>query len=129
MKITSIELTNVRGFKETGLISLSNKINLFIGANNAGKSTILNAIFLLQRQNSLKQTDITIGETQAQIIFEMDGTHSNFSHVTNHNKLVINLTAPNGFKSHIIESNQSITNVDYIAALEAEPNNLIYPYL
>jgi AAA15 family ATPase/GTPase len=62
MKITSIELTNVRGFKHLPQTQLGPKINIFIGANNSGKSTILNSVFAIQRRNAIQYTDITIGE-------------------------------------------------------------------
>ncbi len=46
MKITSIALSNIRGFKKLPKMELSRSINIFIGAYNSGKSTILNSIFL-----------------------------------------------------------------------------------
>ena len=35
MKITAIELTNIRGFKKLEKTQVSDKINVFIGANNS----------------------------------------------------------------------------------------------
>ncbi len=60
MEITGIELSNVRGFKELRKLGLSKGINILIGPNNTGKSTILNSIFQLQRQ-TFNSNDITIG--------------------------------------------------------------------
>ena len=67
MKITGVELENIRGFKKSPMISLSPGINIFVGANNSGKSTLLNSILFLQISTSLKQSDITIGQKEGQI--------------------------------------------------------------
>lgn len=44
--LNSVEIKNFRGFDELSINNFS-KINLFIGNNNSGKSSILEAIFLL----------------------------------------------------------------------------------
>lgn len=46
--LTSVQFKNYRGFQDTGRVDLS-KINLFIGANNAGKSSFTAAIELMLR--------------------------------------------------------------------------------
>lgn len=46
--LTGIRLKNFRAYEDTGRISLT-KLNLFIGANNAGKSSFASAIELLFR--------------------------------------------------------------------------------
>jgi len=48
MKITSFRIVGIRCFEDTGDILLSPSCNIFIGANNAGKSTLLKGILALQ---------------------------------------------------------------------------------
>jgi predicted ATP-dependent endonuclease of OLD family len=67
MWISQIRLDSIRGFASQYFLGLSQKINLFVGQNNAGKSTILNTILLLQKQNSLTFEDITLGKQQGRI--------------------------------------------------------------
>ena len=50
MKVTAIQLKNIRGFRELPKTEFSENINIFIGPNNAWKSTILNVINFLQNK-------------------------------------------------------------------------------
>ena len=52
MFLEGIEIENFRSFKELDL-KLSKSINVIAGSNNAGKSTILKAIYLLQDAEKL----------------------------------------------------------------------------
>jgi AAA15 family ATPase/GTPase len=51
MKVKSIQINNLKGFVNSGQIQLSPSINILVGANNSGKSTILKACYLLQAQS------------------------------------------------------------------------------
>lgn len=51
MKLDSVQVKNLRCFKDSGEIELAD-LNVFIGPNNAGKSTLLGAIELLFRSSS-----------------------------------------------------------------------------
>lgn len=46
--LTSVRLRNYRAFQDTGLVKLS-RLNIFIGANNAGKTSLTSAIELMLR--------------------------------------------------------------------------------
>ena len=48
MKINCLRLQGIRCFDDTGWIELSPRCNIFIGQNNAGKSTLLRAILATQ---------------------------------------------------------------------------------
>lgn len=122
MKITAIQLKNLRGFKEVSKTDFSESINIFIGPNNAGKSTVLNAIFMLQR-NVLGKNDITIGERIGKVILYYSEGH--FQYIKNNtnlnNSIVVDLLQGNKIYS---------PNGDIVGhPPQKEPDNLIYPYL
>lgn len=48
MKIEGLRLAGIRCFENTGWIDLSQKCNIFVGQNNAGKSTLLRGIMVWQ---------------------------------------------------------------------------------
>lgn len=48
MRIDQLRLVGIRCFEDTGDLSLAGKINLIVGHNNAGKSTLLKGILNLQ---------------------------------------------------------------------------------
>ncbi len=74
MKITAIDIKNVKGFQRIKKTEFSDSINILIGPNNAGKSTILNSIFQLQRE-ILSKNDITLGRTEGIIELYFKGEH------------------------------------------------------
>lgn len=125
MKITAIQVENLRGFNKIEKTTLSKTINIFIGSNNAGKTTILNSIFHLQRPN-LSQQDITIGKTTGEVRLYFEGQH--LPHIQpspEYSSFVYDLR--NG---HI---NFGLVNGGIAGwggrVPEQEPSNLIYPYL
>jgi AAA domain, putative AbiEii toxin, Type IV TA system len=66
MRVTSLRIQNFRSFIDSGPINLSD-INVLIGSNNAGKSTILRGLHQLQHGLSDPLADVRVGATQAQI--------------------------------------------------------------
>ncbi|GCC51658.1 hypothetical protein SanaruYs_18860 [Chryseotalea sanaruensis] len=125
MKITAIEIQNVRGFQEIGKTEFSDTINILIGPNNAGKSTILNSIFHLQR-NVLSKNDITIGKNQGIIQIYFKGQHNQIPNNSPFDRFTLNLT--NNQRSYGV-LNSSALSLTLNTFPEKEPNNLIYPYL
>lgn len=124
MKITSIELSNIRGFSIVPKTSLSKSINLFIGPNNAGKSTILNCIFFIQRPTVLNKNDITIGQLNSKITLGIEGKHHSINHNLRYTGIIFQLES-NQRGLSVNDNMQSSLPV----TPETEPNNLIYPYL
>jgi predicted ATPase len=125
MKITSIEAENLRGFTKISHTDLSKTINVFIGPNNSGKTTILNSIFHLQRP-VLSAEYITIGKSSGEVKLSFEGAHLPYlDHKGRYNAFVISL------------QNGQINFVSVDGAKqgwngrmsEQEPSNLIYPYL
>ena len=125
MKITAIELKNVRGFQIVNKTNFSDSINILIGPNNAGKSTILNSIFLLQRQ-ILSANDITIGKNQGRIQLYFKDSHPHIPNSANYNRFIFKLHNNQMLFGYSQNSNES---GGFTRFPEQEPNNLIYPYL
>lgn len=48
MKIERLRLAGIRCFEDTGWVSLSHRCNIFVGQNNAGKSTLLRGVLAWQ---------------------------------------------------------------------------------
>ena len=47
MRLRSIQINNLNNIIDSGELILSPNINIIIGENNSGKSTIINAIYYL----------------------------------------------------------------------------------
>ena len=60
MKIKEIQLRNIRGFAKQDT-ELSTGINVLVGQNNSGKSTIARAALMLQQGTSFTAQDRRVG--------------------------------------------------------------------
>lgn len=126
MRITALKLKNVRGFQNVKKTEFSKSINVFIGSNNAGKSTILNSIYSIQIPGVLSVTDITIGQTEGSIELFFEGQHlPEINPNLDSNKILFNLS--NGSRIWGYDENNQQTWNGSIPSIE--PHNLIYPYL
>lgn len=73
MRIITAKLTDFQGFADSGLIPFE-PITVFVGRNNSGKSTILNAISSYQTGLGMQSTDLVrIGSTQARVSLDVTG--------------------------------------------------------
>ena len=126
MKITAIDLQNVRGFERLLRQDFSDSLNIFIGKNNSGKSTILNAIHLIQKTDALTSADQTVGTINGQVRLYCKENHkTTFLPDVNRLGFVFHL---NDARRHILSSNGGEAGWGGQTSLE-EPDNLIYPYL
>jgi energy-coupling factor transporter ATP-binding protein EcfA2 len=71
MRVTSVQLTNFRSIAEMDPIELGS-INVLIGPNNAGKSTVIRALAALQAGSEPFGPDIRIGASQALVTLELE---------------------------------------------------------
>ena len=127
MKITGIELENVKSYKKLERVGFSTGINILVGPNNAGKSVIINAIFQLQRNNILTPNDITIGDTEGKVILYINGEHGTQIKSTGPNSSIQYTLLSNANQKTLVRDNGSAFKLSAIPV--TEPNNLIYPYL
>jgi AAA ATPase domain len=129
MWVSSLQLNNIRSFSESGDIALSKNINILLGANNAGKSTIIMALYLLQ-QNRLSTEDIRIGETTANGYIRLEElNHPYFQQFLqgSSSPLTLQLWAnrTNGNTPQLkVDDARGFNPVSPI-----QPGNFIYPYL
>ncbi|NBO09514.1 MAG: hypothetical protein EBV30_09270 [Actinobacteria bacterium] len=73
MRIQSIRLRNFRSFEDSGDVEL-NQINVLIGANNSGKSSVLRGIHMLQHGIVNPFADVRVGASSAEIDIRLTKT-------------------------------------------------------
>jgi AAA15 family ATPase/GTPase len=71
MHIKRIEIENLRSFKKVD-IKLSPSINLFVGNNNSGKSTILKSLYRLQSSNAFRLEDVRVNTISGKVFLEIE---------------------------------------------------------
>lgn len=71
MYVSNLGLINIRSFKKMEL-KLSRSINLLVGNNNSGKSTIIKSLFKLQNVQSLNSNDIRKGSEYGRVFVDLD---------------------------------------------------------
>ena len=70
MRVKSIRIQNFRSFVDSGEIALD-QVNVLIGANNSGKSSVLRALHLLQQGIGDSLADVRVGTTTAQVEIQL----------------------------------------------------------
>lgn len=139
MWIKSIDIENIRGIeKET--INFSEKINLLIGKNNSGKSTIINSLYHLQysglllsakdlRENQ-KNAIITISfnEVKREAI---DLIKTNTSGTGGNYIPIIKILISSGSIQTSINAldNKEEAKIQLRSFQDKEPDNIFYPFL
>lgn len=78
MRITSLELKNFRSFESMERIELD-QINVLIGPNNAGKSSILKALYLIQEGNGNIYPDVRVNANSAVVSIGLKEMRGEFS--------------------------------------------------
>src|ERR1700680_1541119 len=72
MWVSSITINNVKSFADSGVINLDKRINILIGQNNAGKSVLIKALYLLQNTGVLVGDDVRKGTQGGKIVIGLE---------------------------------------------------------
>ncbi|NOS91815.1 MAG: AAA family ATPase [Cyclobacteriaceae bacterium] len=129
MRISTLNVTNYRCFEELKL-SFSNRINVFVGANNGGKTSILKCILELQN-SSISSSDARTKENQIKISMTFSGgwprdekgvEQNGFTNID----MIFN---KNGTSTKNLYNPFTSSISDFTKSPDKEPNNLIYPFL
>lgn len=126
MKISTIEAKNLKCFKEIPVTRFSNTLNLFIGENNSGKSTILKSILSIQGQSNLGNNVTTSGTDGGYVKFQM--TESEDYLPANTTYLEIRFNQANVISNKVKRHGRPRTE-EYPPLSTTEPTNLFYPFL
>ncbi len=70
MPIDAVRVNNFRSISDSGQLELG-PITLLVGENNAGKSSLLRAVHLVQAGGRSERDDIRIGSAQASVVLHM----------------------------------------------------------
>lgn len=144
MWISKLSLENIRGFVgDENVIAPSRNINLIVGQNNSGKSTILNAIYFLQNNLSLTLDDIRKDKELGNILLTLENVPNHFNgnksfHKECHPFVVFRFNKINtevmGFIPSLGVENPSSEPIKdnhskFFYIQSSEPYNLIYSHL
>lgn len=117
MWISRVTLDNIRSFERAD-IKLSKGINVLVGANNSGKSTILHAVGSIQEGRLLLARDIRIRQKKGTVNLYLEDDVTGYFHVTG-----------NPYSFLLGSDNQQIAGSSVHPIRATTPNNFIYPYL
>jgi len=135
--ISELQVLNLKSFADSGRLQLSKGINVLVGKNNAGKSTLQQAVLCLQtnQQALFSQTNeiIRIGSPTATIhiyLQDIEAAYFNTEGISNgdQGKLTIQFTSSGQTQTFIPEGEENTTIIDVKSITNQEPNNFILPY-
>ena len=137
MRISKVSLSNIRGY-ENAELELSSGINLIIGENNSGKTTILKSLLLAHDTSALSSSDLRINEYQGSIEINFTGNIERYfipqliiyvPNIRDDHKLQYFFDnsgiAVNGTRLNQIQNQSGISNFIF----SEEPNNFREPRL
>ena len=134
MWISKLFIENIRSFAGQHTVVFSNNINILVGQNNAGKSTVLSSVLGLQHP-TFAPHDITLGTSSGRIIVFF---HEPGAYIPNANELMatngvdsVLFNFPNGSQQipMLNNSNQNQQPSTFNTIQTVEPLNAFYPYL
>lgn len=140
MWIAELHVINVKSFADSGTLQLSKGINVIVGKNNAGKSTLLQCVFLMQSTNqphSFNQAREarrigTFGSTIRITLHDIEANYFKMQDISNGDRghLTISFNSdvlPRAFAFTPIGTNGAeVPDVKPIT--HQEPDNFILPY-
>lgn len=139
MWIKQLQLKNVRGFEDPDPFEFSRGINLFVGSNNTGKSSILGAAFTLQDPGAIRANFVHTGAKHGEILYRFGGIDEGYvfdpkmdlfsrcaaQHLGLRVRCGVGGTPQ---EPELVESSGNVvTNTKWLK--QSEPSNLFYPFL
>jgi predicted ATPase len=136
MKISQVILINIRGYEHSA-IDFSPKINLLIGENNSGKTTILKSLLVLQDTSAIDSSDIRINQDYGNICLNFIKGNNNKYLVPEFNSIKFAYVdcfqysfSPQYTSMTLGNTAFSTGNIDIKPCVpNKEPGNFIYPFL
>lgn len=123
MKIKEIQLRNIKCFTKQD-IELSSGINVLVGKNNSGKSTIARATLMIQEGYSFTSQDRRAGGGKSEVKILFSEVNAYFD--SNIIGMVFEITA--GVSTRLLTSGGGTSSPAKLLR-QKEPHNFIYPYL
>ena len=132
MRLERVEIESLKSVKRADLNLAS--VNVFVGPNNSGKSTILRAVQFLQSPVAFEPRDVRIGSDAVSVDLHLHGDLTPLSltsaPTTNLGRYKVQFlrSSPSGnFERHILTADGG----QYVARVfpNSEPDNFIYTYL
>lgn len=133
MRVASIQMRNFRPFIDSGPIPLTS-VNVLIGANNSGKSSVLRGLHLLQHGLNDIFGDVRVGSNEALINIELLIDHPTpWSTAKGFGKAVftcqLNTTDRRNGSINIQINDRGTTIVGDSRLPNIEPDHFVVPYL
>lgn len=128
MWVSSLEFNNIKSFAVTGSINLSRNVNILLGANNSGKSTIIRVLYMLQRY-SFSVQDIRIGQNDVNGFIRLEDVDNVHMQQVSIGSTSLLLQIFGNRRNNILPQLKVSENQGYSSVPTQEPQNFIYPYL
>jgi len=126
MWITKIRLQNLRSFEDE-TIEFSKGINVLVGPNNSGKSTIAYAALPVQDSFSFSSNYLRSGTDKGNVQIYLEGATEYFKDITESGKLTISFDITESSTNMKATYNGNERGINLIEP--REPKNFVYPYL
>jgi hypothetical protein len=124
MRVLNVQIQNFRSFVDSGLLELD-QLNVFLGPNNAGKSSVLRALYLLQAGSEPAAGDVRLGSDSFRVVLGVQdvphGWHDNVRPREGH--VDISYGPRRNFEI-VYHPNASVGQFP-----ASEPRHFIYPFL
>jgi energy-coupling factor transporter ATP-binding protein EcfA2 len=142
MWISELQVVNIKAFADSGVLRFSKGINIVVGKNNAGKSTLLQTVLCLQTSNQQyfshpsEAKRIGAGESIVRIrLEEIDAAYFNTEGIsdgaTGDVRMVFtpdSLPKEFAYVPYIPEGTNIVAIPGVKQITNQEPNNFIFPY-
>lgn len=136
MRVTSLRMQNFRSFTDSDEIPLK-AINVLIGANNSGKSSILRGLHQLQQGLPDLYGDVRVGSSSARILVELTGVtgSSGWTKKAKNGNCTFIATLHSsdrrngGWSGEVKDQSKNQIEAGNVQLPNSEPNHFVIPYM